>query len=157
MELIRYQSVYLNSWRAGRVKMKTDLAAGATWPKLRGNVNNFLSLFWASLMKKGENNLYWFSILSQINCFLLPRPFCWSKIKMFTINSYFDVLISKSEAKLLNLASQFSWWIKCNSTRTQACTLTKATKCSRFMPGLFALVSAKDRRDDNLKPTAFPA
>lgn len=36
-------------------------------------------------------------------------------------------------------------------------SLTRATKCSRFMPGLLDLVSARDRREDNLKPAAFPA
>lgn len=35
--------------------------------------------------------------------------------------------------------------------------LAMATKCSRFIPGLFAFVSAKERRDDSLKPTALPA
>src|SRR4029434_4824158 len=35
--------------------------------------------------------------------------------------------------------------------------LTRATKCRRFMPGLLALVSARESSEESLKPTAVPA
>lgn len=43
------------------------------------------------------------------------------------------------------------------SVSAGAASLTRATKCSRFMPGLLDLVSTRDSREDNLKPAAFPA
>jgi len=44
-----------------------------------------------------------------------------------------------------------------NYSASGSVLLTSATKWSRFMPGLLAFVSARERSEDSLKPKALPA